>query len=226
MYFTDTPSLNSMEAIMQKAPHLTQRGGGRNRSPFQYTKKDCDCHLCLRYRKKKGCTTAICPVLDIRLNCGASSFTEAVAAAFGKTDHPAFRRRLDQYIKKDGDSMIDQSDRHKRRFETERQNLRKPSNRTLAVLYLLTADDTLWKKAKGALKNGRIDFPSVHLGAVSTDSYALWKAVKETQTSEKQISLCELSDAEVISDRVFCLIVQSMTIVRFGAAVLNEMEMN
>lgn len=26
MYFTDTPSLNSMGAIMQKAPHLIQRG--------------------------------------------------------------------------------------------------------------------------------------------------------------------------------------------------------
>ena len=66
MYFTDTPSLNSMEAMMKKAPHTTQRGGGRNRSPYRYTKKDCDCRLCLYYRKKEGCTATVCPVLDIR----------------------------------------------------------------------------------------------------------------------------------------------------------------
>ena len=49
MYFTNTPSLNSMEAIMQKPPGGAQRGGGRNRSPYKYTKKDCDCRFCLYY---------------------------------------------------------------------------------------------------------------------------------------------------------------------------------
>lgn len=122
--------------------------------------------------------------------------------------------------------MIYSSDRHKCRVETERLKLRKSDGKRLAILYLLTADDVLWRKAKGELKNGRIDFPSVHLGAVPTDSYALWKAVKEIQIGEQQISLCELARKEDISDNTFRLIVQAMTIVRFGAAVLNEKEMN
>lgn len=67
MYFTDTPTLNSIEAIMKKLPYGSQRGGGRFRSPYKYTKKDCDCRLCLYYRKKTGCTAALCPVMDIRL---------------------------------------------------------------------------------------------------------------------------------------------------------------
>ena len=53
MYFTNTPSLNSMEAIMKKLPYGTQKGGGRFRRLYQYTKKDCDCRLCLYYRKKE-----------------------------------------------------------------------------------------------------------------------------------------------------------------------------
>ena len=64
----------------------------------------------------------------------------------------------------------------------------------------------------------------VHLGDISTDGYALWKAVKELQTGERQISLCELSDSDIISDRAFRLIVQAVTIDHFGAAVLNESE--
>ena len=74
MYFTNTPSLNSMEAIMIRPPGSVQRGGGKNRSPYKYTKKDCDCRFCLYYRKKNGCTVPVCPVLDIRLSCGAASF--------------------------------------------------------------------------------------------------------------------------------------------------------
>ena len=50
MYFTNTPALNSMEAIMKKLPYGTQKGGGRFRRLYQYTKKDCDCRLCLYYR--------------------------------------------------------------------------------------------------------------------------------------------------------------------------------
>ena len=67
MYFTDTPALNSIEAIMKKLPYGTQKGGGRFRSPYKYTKKDCDCRLCLYHRKKGGCSLPVCPVLDIRL---------------------------------------------------------------------------------------------------------------------------------------------------------------
>lgn len=52
MYFTDTPSLNSVEAIMKRPPGQRQRGGGRKRRSYSYTKKDCDCRLCLYHRKK------------------------------------------------------------------------------------------------------------------------------------------------------------------------------
>ena len=69
-----------------------------------------------------------------------------------------------------------------------------------------------------------MDLQSVRLGNISTDGYALWKAVKGLQTAERQISQCELSDSEVISDRAFRLIVQAMTAARFGAAVLTEQD--
>ena len=179
MYFTDTPTLNSIEAIMKKLPYSIQKGGGRFRSPYKYTKKDCDCRLCLYYRKKTGCTATLCPVLDIRLSCGAAPIGDAVKAVFKDANNTAFQKRLSQiYNRKDDVSMIFQSNRHKQIFETERFNLRKPSKKALAVLYLLTADKSLWQKTKPFLtSNGKINLKSVRLGNVSTDSYALWKAV-------------------------------------------------
>ncbi len=226
MYFTVTPSLNSVEAIMKRPPGVSQRGGGRNRSPYRYTKDDCDCRLCLHYRKKNGCTAEICPVLDIRLECGAVTLKEVVLSAFQNVPHTPFQRRLAKlYKRKDDVPMIFQNETHKRFFEAERTKLCKPSNQTLAALYLLTADHTLWIRTKRHIaSSGKVDLESVHLGDISTDGYALWKAVKELQTCERQISLCELSDGAVIFDRVFRLIVQAVAIARFGAAVLNRSE--
>lgn len=138
MYFTDTPSLGSVEAIMKRPPGVSQRGGGRNRSPYRYTKDDCDCRLCLHYRKKNGCTAEICPVLDIRLGCGGASLSEAVKSAFAGARHIPFQRRLSKlYNRKDVEHMIFQSNRHKQIFEAGRLNLHKPSNQALAALYLL-----------------------------------------------------------------------------------------
>ena len=96
MYFTDTPTLNSIEAIMKKLPCSIQKGGGRFRRLYQYTKKDCDCRLCLYYRKKNGCALTLCPVLDIRLGCGAASIGEAAKAVFKDAKNTAFQKRLSQ----------------------------------------------------------------------------------------------------------------------------------
>ena len=95
MYFTNTPSLNSMEAIMKKLPCGRQKGGGRIRSPYKYTRKDCDCRLCLYYRKN-GCALTLCPVLDVRLSCGAASIGEAAKAVFKDAKNTAFQKRLSQ----------------------------------------------------------------------------------------------------------------------------------
>lgn len=152
MYFTNTPSLNSMEAIMQRPPGGNQRGGGRIRRAYQFNKADCDCRLCLYHRKKKGCSMEICPVLDARLTCGAASFYEAIHAAFADARHTPFQRRLSHlYDRKDDAPIIFQTDQHRQRFEAQKLYLRKPDHRSLAVLYLLTADHTLWSKNKAIL---------------------------------------------------------------------------
>lgn len=124
MYFTNTPALNSMEAIMKKLPYGTQKGGGRFRRLYQYTKKDCDCRLCLYYRKKNGCALALCPVLDIRLGCGAATIGDAVKAVFKDAQNTAFQKRLSQiYHRKDDAEMIFQNNRHKQIFEAERLSI-------------------------------------------------------------------------------------------------------
>lgn len=120
--------------------------------------------------------------------------------------------------------MLFRNNRHKLLFETERQRMQRPDNRKLAVLYLLTADDSLWRAAKRWLQDGKVNLVNVHLGNISSNSYALWKAVKEIQSGEKQISLRELSNTEDISDQAFQLIVRAVTVMRLGVKALQLKE--
>lgn len=143
MYFTELPSLNSIEAIMKQPPGANRRGGGRKRTPHKYNKKDCDCRFCLEH-SKDGCTADICPVLDIRLTCGAASFYEAVQAIFAGARHIPFQKRLSKiYDRKDDSPVVFHNEHHQRLFEAQRKNLRKPDNQALAVLYptLLSEDE-------------------------------------------------------------------------------------
>ena len=223
MYFTNTPSLNSMEAIMKQPPGYRQRGGGRKRKPYQYTKADCSCRLCPHYQGKKGCAVSVCPVLNIRLECSAAPLEEAVQSTFSEVTHTPFKQRLQRIYKekRGGEWLPYQNSVHQIIFETESLKLRCPDNKSLAVLYLLTADHKLWSEARRHTQSGQIDLENMCIGAVSPDSYALWKATKEFQTRERQITLYELADRDVVSDNVFRLIVQAAAVARFGKAVLQ-----
>ena len=225
MYYTTTPEGNRMEALMKKPPGFVQRGGGRRR-PYRFTKQDCDCHCCLHYHRK-SCTVSECPFLEIRLECGAASFYEAVRAAFADGCNADLRLRLSQIYGKEKKNAMFQNDRYKNIFEIQRKLLRKPDNRALAALYLLTADRALWNCCKRYLdERGKLNFAAIRLVALSADGYALWKAVKELQTGQRQISLCELADREVISDRAFYLITQSAAISHFGTAALGAFSLD
>ena len=220
MYFTTTPEGNRLEALMKKPPGFVQRGGGRRR-PYRFTKQDCDCHCCLHYHRK-SCTVSECPFLEIRLECGAASFYEAVRAAFAEVCNADLRLRLSRIYGKEKKTIMFQNHRHKNLFEMQRRSLRKPDNRALAALYLLTADKALWNCCKRHLDEcGKLNLVAARLVALSADGYALWKAVKELLTGQQQISLCELADREAISDRLITQAARAFAIARFGTAALG-----
>ena len=118
--------------------------------------------------------------MEIRLECGAASFYEAVRAAFADVCNADLRLRLSKIYGKEKKTAMFQNDRHRNIFEMQQKSLRKPDNRALAALYLLTADSALWNCCKRHLDGrGKLNFAAIRLVALSADGYALWKAVKE-----------------------------------------------
>lgn len=91
-----------------------------------------------------------------------------------------------------------------------------------SALFLLTADEFLWSRAKPFTKEECIFFERIKSGGIDLDGYAIFHTAKDLYQGTNHIRLSELSDSELISDRLLCLIVNSFVIRRYGIVVINR----
>ena len=90
-------------------------------------------------------------------------------------------------------------------------------NKMTAALYLLTADRLLWSKARRCICNSQIHFSAVNLGNTSPEAYALFMTAMDLYKGTRHITLSDIADRELISHKMFELIVNAMAIRRYGA---------
>ena len=95
-----------------------------------------------------------------------------------------------------------------------RRQKHRPSAHHLAAVYLLTADKTLWKQVRGALRDGKADLSTVHLCGIQPDAYALFRSAKELLTGEPMVGLAELAERDIIRPWVLNLIFQAILLSR------------
>lgn len=112
---------------------------------------------------------------------------------------------------------------HKERFYNELQkqgvNLEDISPRYIATLFLLTADEILWKLSDHSVKLNRFDFTQMHLRHISTEGYALYQTAKTISTGKEYISINEIADEDLINGITFKAIINSVLITRYGADI-------
>lgn len=104
----------------------------------------------------------------------------------------------------------------------ERRELNADRNAWCAALYLLTADRELWKGAAAAVMPGYIDFSAISVRGVDMDGYVLYHTAKDLYQGSGHISLAELTDGELVSERAFRLMVNAFLICRYGPCLLAE----
>ncbi len=106
-------------------------------------------------------------------------------------------------------------EKHRQIFQNyiRRQKHRPPAHH-LAAVYLLTADKTLWKQVRGALRDGKTDLSAVHLCGIQPDAYALFRSAKELLIGEPMVGLAELTERDIIRPWVLNLIFQAILLSR------------
>ena len=94
-------------------------------------------------------------------------------------------------------------------------------NKYIAAVFLLSADKFLWKRARSALTGYSVNFKSLDITGISTESYALFTAAKAVYHGSADISLNELCDANLIDDSTVMTIFAGVMLFRNGIGLLN-----
>ena len=93
-----------------------------------------------------------------------------------------------------------------------------------AALFLLSADTFLWNQAKPCIKKDGIRYREMAVHGIEPDGYALLCAAKEMCGGRPGLSLSELGDPELISDRLLQVILSGILISRHGIGITAEKE--
>lgn len=89
-------------------------------------------------------------------------------------------------------------------------------SRFIAILFLLIADERLWKVSKHSIEQNGFDLKQVCLREINTDGYAFYQTAKIISTGKECIRINELEDKDLIDDFIFKAIINSVLINRYG----------
>lgn len=215
-------SLEEIEQLMVMVPNFQPRRSGIViNNYFNCRGGDGDCRL------------SMINVDDICKNCGYNAWSckdnvdkkrykDLVLECFGKVESNSLRERLRELSKSfKGEVFLNYH--HKERFynfiqehDWEVNNI---SSRFIAILFLLTADENLWKISKNLIKLNGFDLKRICLKGIDTNSYALYQTTKTLSTGKECIRINELSDRGLIDDYIFKVIINSALINRYGAGL-------
>ena len=203
--FTDTPGNRSLERMMTAIPGFKPKGYGTYVfGRKELTAEDCDCRLCLYYRKKKkGCTLKRCPCIEERIYAGAAS------------------RKEIHMKEREENSMDYRNEKHRIIFTEAIQKLNKKDYALMSAVYLLTAEYALWMAAKRSIRNNIICFDEIKLQNSTENAYTLFCCAKDLYIGTKHMTIKDLADADLIPPKMFGLICNAMAIRRFGLDAIN-----
>lgn len=124
--------------------------------------------------------------------------------------------------------FVFQSGQHNKRFREICENGDYPflcsDHGRAAALFLLSADTFLWDRAKPCIKKDGIRYKEMAVHGIEPDGYALLCAAKEMCGGRPGLSLSELGDPELISDRLLQVILSGILISRHGIGITAEKE--
>ncbi len=153
-------------------------------------------------------------------NVDRCRYKDLVKECFGKIKDYSLKYRL-KLLTNNFKGEIFINHKHKERFYNEFHkqdlNIYDVSPRYIAILFLLTVDENLWRNSETILKINKFDLKQICLKEIDTEAYALYQTARTISTGKEFIKISELADKELINDMTFKAIINSALINRYGA---------
>ena len=151
---------------------------------------------------------------------------ELLRQLFKEVELHALAQRVQTLINKsEVDDTLFRNLTHKKRFNSIYKSGLFPelddSNGYTAAIFLLSADTFLWNRAKEYITSNQIYFDDIRIGGVDLDGYAIFHMAKELYSGNVHVTVAELSDKEVINDKLLRLMFHSFLVRRNGINILK-----
>ena len=219
-YFMRSTPLFFAEVQMMTPPRQRPRGGGRHHSGFRYSAEDVRCDYCTNFVRKRPCSLSECICLEERIEAGAVDLPALVQECFG----PELIRPLQARLRNGLDRQAFRfflGDAHRERWTHWRGRLCRISLRNAAALFLLTADEELWRRVLWHFGSDGFDFPAIRLSGIRPELYSVYQAAKAIAVGGENITMEDLAFPELVTDRAFQLIIGALLLCRYGEVILN-----
>ena len=213
-------SLEGIEQLMVMVPNFqSRRSGIVINNYFNCQGGDRDCKLSV-INADDSCKNCGYNDLKFKVNVDKKRYKDLIMDCFGKIKSNSLRERLKE-LSKNFKEEVFLNHKHKERFynflQDQYLDTKDISSRFIAVLFLLTVDEGLWKVSKHLIKLNGFDLKQICLKEINTEGYALYQTAKTISTGEECIKINELADRDLIEDMTFKAIVNSALINRYGA---------
>ena len=181
---------------------------------------EVNCRDCTEYIPSLGCIAPGCIILPERLEAGVVGYEELISTTFNY--NRILFRRLQTSIKYFPGSLWRDED-HESRFLYATAGFREIFTKPgyYAAVYLLTADEDLYKRCSQCFLRSSINFKNVRIPGIGTFGYTLLSYAKKLYGGRNDLPMGELLDEEIIPQEEFTLIVNAMMLNRHGRDIFN-----
>lgn len=112
--------------------------------------------------------------------------------------------------------MMYSSKRHQEIFEKAIIKKNESNYALLAVIYLFTADNELWKVTKGHVEKNSIEFDKIKLNAIYTKGYILYCVAKDLYLGTGHVTVSDITNRHLVDPKLYEILCNGMAIRRFG----------
>ena len=188
-------SLEGTEQLMVMVPNFQPKRSGiviNNYFNCEGGARECNCNVTNVNNNWDKCGYI---GSDFKISVDRCRYKDLVRECFGKINNYSLKERL-KNLTNNFKGEVFLNHQHKEGFYNFLQNqdldIHNISSRFIANLFLITADEGLWKVSKHLIKLDGFDLKEICLRDIGTNGYALYQTAKTLSTGKECIRINEL----------------------------------
>ena len=127
--------------------------------------------------------------------------------------------------KEERDPMIFRGSDHQRLFVQEMKRHPDATDQFTAALYLLTADNELWRQTQDRVSTRDIDLTGLKVHGLTEQSYVFYCAAKDMLNGSNIVNVQDIADRTVIPAKAFMVLFAAITIRGYGMGTAQRMKL-